>query len=173
MKVLCNNCGFNKIFGKKNSNSKENDAGKLCTASGSLTNSPRNVAKTHFHTVDENQSEISVKPIAGLLATSVGSINHKLDILFNKHGYPVHSKNNASSANISLEESHYPDSYVNLEECESGMNTKKTKYFQKEANTLNITSSSLDDYAVKQNLDGSDSLNFQETDSRTSFKVQK
>ena len=121
--------------------------------------------------MDENQSEISVKPIVGLLATSVGSINHKLDSLFSKHNQ--YSNNNASSANISLEESHYPDSYVNLEECESGMNTKKTKYSKKEANTPNMTSSSLDDYAVKQNLDESDSLNFQETDSKTSFKVHK
>jgi hypothetical protein len=101
MKILFQNCGFNKFYGKNKIHKQENkkvdvvinsliynksyetDAGKIQNKVKSLNNSSLNLSQAFFHTFDCNLNDS--KSVAGILALSVGSIdllNPEIDILF-------------------------------------------------------------------------------------------
>ncbi len=142
MKILCQNCGFNNIYGNK----KTQRAEDVCDTSGPKTKpllnilnknnyykieagrfqikmkpiriSPFSSSKSFLHTYDELQSNSD--SIAGILSMSIGNIdlsNPQIDVFFKKRIRYLDQfqnlKTNTYETNI--------DCYLNLKECNSGL----------------------------------------------------
>ncbi len=192
MKILFQNCGFKNIYGKNKihkqeikkvdvvinslifDKSCETDAGKIQSKVKSLNNSSLNLSQAFFHTFDCNLN--NSKSVAGILALSVGSVdllNPEIDILFKNRI----KKCLCPQKNLNLKS----DSYLNLEECKSGLekelNCRKCSISIELKNKLkcvkNISSNSLDKYIAinKDSLDTSDSFIFQDLNDRIIFNV--
>lgn len=165
MKILCQNCGFSNIYGKKKASQssplKEN---KNMPLKNSHSNELTCQLNKNVGFINNSNSQ---NPIAGILATSVGSINAKLDHIFKDK---IQYSNQISYLNSSIDENVNPDSYVNLEECQSGTSNthKKTRYSKKQYESFN----SLDEegYANIIKTDSSDSSVFENMDEKTLFK---
>ena len=176
MKILCKNCGFSNIYGKKKSTVKENNnnqyllnkfvENELTEASAHyknanfLNSSLRSLQKSYLKPIDTNFT--GSKSIAGIVSTSVGSINllnSKLELLFG---------NLKQSENKEITEP-----YLNLEECQSGSKNKCRRNSLK-LEMKNISKSeSFDGYdCIKREiLNGSNSSIFHDINEDTLFKV--
>ena len=143
MKILCQNCGFNNIYGNKKTQRTED----VCDISGSKTKPLLNIlnknnyyeieagqfqitkmkpmrnsqffsSKSFFHTYDELQCNSD--SIAGILAMSIGKIdlsNPQLDVFFKKR---IRCLDQFQNLNTNTYETNI-DCYLNLKECKSGL----------------------------------------------------
>lgn len=177
MKILCQNCGFNNIYGNK----KAQRAEDVCDTSGSKTKpllnipnknnyyeieagqfqlkmkpmriSPFSSSKSFFHTYDELQSNSD--SIAGILAMSIGKIdlsNPQIDVFLKKKKRCLDQFQNL---NTKVHETNI-DCYLNLKECKSGLERiiKNGKYTilsdiknQQSKLKTSISSNSLEQYS--------------------------